>query len=126
MKEIVTYLNFDGNCHEAMQFYGKCLGAELEMTPFSAMPGNPSPDAKERIMHAHLSKGPCTFLMASDTRPRMPFQQIDKLFAALSEKGKVTMPLQDMCFGARSLACSPTTSASIGCSTSTTRKKHRP
>jgi uncharacterized glyoxalase superfamily protein PhnB len=37
---IIPYLNFDGNCGEAMAFYGSCLGAELETTPFSATPGD--------------------------------------------------------------------------------------
>ncbi len=116
MKGIVTYLNFDGNCREAMQFYAKCLGAELQMTPFSDMPGNPAPQAKDRIMHARLTKGSSELLMASDTQPGMPFQlgsnfsvsvqcesvqEIDALFAALSEKGKISMPLQDTFWGAR-------------------------
>jgi len=115
MKEVVTYLNFDGNCGEAMQFYGKCLGAELQMMPFADTPGS-SPAAKDRIMHARLTKGPSSLLMASDTQPGMPLQQgnnfsvsvhcesiqeLDKYFAALSEKGTVTMPLQDTFWGAR-------------------------
>lgn len=115
MKEIVTYLNFDGNCREAMQFYAHCLGAELMLSPFSDAPGTP-PEAKDRIMHARLSKGPSALLMASDIQPGMPFQpgtnfsvsihcesvpEIDKLFSALSEKGKVSMPLQDTFWGAR-------------------------
>ena len=48
MQGIVTYLNFDGNCKEAMTFYGKCLGAELFLMPFE--------DVADRIMHARLSK----------------------------------------------------------------------
>ena len=35
MKEIITYLNFDGNCREAMKFYEQCLGGELQLMPFS-------------------------------------------------------------------------------------------
>ncbi len=116
MKGIVTYLNFDGNCREAMQFYAKCLGAELQMSPFSDVPGNPAPEAKDRIMHASLTKGSAELLMASDTPPGMPLQQgnnlsvsvhcesvqeIDALFAALGENGKVSMPLQDTFWGAR-------------------------
>jgi PhnB protein len=116
MKEVVTYLNFDGNCREAMQFYAKCLGAELQMTPFSDVPGNPAPAAKDRIVHARLTKGTSALLLASDTQPGMPLQQgnnfsvsvqcesvqeIDKLFAALGENGKVSMPLQDTFWGAR-------------------------
>jgi PhnB protein len=32
MKEVTTYLTFDGNCREAISFYGKCLGGELQLT----------------------------------------------------------------------------------------------
>jgi len=33
-----VYLNFDGNCREAMTFYGKCLETEPGFTLFSAGP----------------------------------------------------------------------------------------
>ena len=116
MKQVVTYLNFDGNCRQAMEFYAKCLGAELQLMPFSDAPGNASPQTKDRIMHARLSKGALELLMASDTQPGMPLHQgnnvsvsvncesvaeIDTLFAALGEKGNVGMPLQDTFWGAR-------------------------
>ena len=118
MKEINAYLTFDGNCREAMKFYEKCLGAELHMMPFSEMPKGQfevPPEAKDRIMHAKLTKG-AAVLMASDAMPGMPFQkgnnfsvaiscesvdEIERLFSAFSEKGKVTMPLQDTFWGAR-------------------------
>jgi PhnB protein len=120
MKEVVTYLNFDGNCREAMTFYAKCFGGELELRPFSGMPGNHPPEAKDRIMHARVSKGSTPgstpVLMASDTMPGSPFHpaagfsisvtcesahEIDRLFAELSEGGKVGMPLADQFWGAR-------------------------
>ena len=116
MKEINAYLIFNGNCREAMTFYQKCLGADLQMMPFSDMPGGKvPPEAKDRVMHARLTKGPAV-LMASDNMPGMPFQQgdnfsvslncdsvqeIEKLFSALSEKSKVTMPLQETFWAAR-------------------------
>jgi PhnB protein len=115
MKEVTTYLNFDGNCGQAMKFYEKCVGAELQMTPFGETPGVPK-EAKDRIMHARLFKGSGVLLMASDTMPGMPYQagnnfsiaiqcdglaEIEKLFAAFAENGKVTMPLQDMFWNAR-------------------------
>jgi PhnB protein len=115
MKELVTYLNFNGNCRDAMKFYERCLGGELQMMPFSEVPGNHPPEAKDRIMHARLTNGSAV-LMASDTMPGMPFQQgtnfaisvhcqsqeeLERLFNAISEKGKVTMPLQDTFWGAR-------------------------
>jgi PhnB protein len=115
MKQIVTYLNFDGTTREAMEFYASCLGAELEIMPFSAAPGTPI-EAKDRVMHAYLSKAGTALLMASDTMPGMPFhpgnnfsisvhaeslEEIEKLFAVFSAKGKVTMPLADQFWGAR-------------------------
>ena len=114
MKEIVTYLNFDGNCGDAMKFYARCLDAELYLMPFSEMPEYPK-EAKDRIMHARLSKGSAV-IMASDTMPGMSFQpgnnfsicigcenveELEKVFSALSEKGKITMALQDTFWGAR-------------------------
>jgi len=115
VKEIVPYLNFDGNCREAMTFYKKCLAAELYLLPFSEAPFDSPPDAKDKIMHASLTKER-TLLMASDTMPGMNVQQgnnfslnitceslpeIESLFAALGEKGEVTMPLQETFWAAR-------------------------
>ncbi|MGI8741202.1 MAG: VOC family protein [Bryobacteraceae bacterium] len=118
MKEITTYLMFDGNCREAMTFYEKCLGAELQLMPFSEALGDlpaEAKQAKDRIIHARLAKGTAV-LMASDTMPGMSLQQgnnfsvsigceslpeIERLFAALGENGKVKMPLHDAFWGAR-------------------------
>jgi hypothetical protein len=30
MKQVATYLNFDGNCRKAMQFYQKCLETDID------------------------------------------------------------------------------------------------
>src|SRR5687767_2863633 len=79
MKEINAYLIFDGNCREAMTFYEKSLGTDLQLMPFSDGPEkfgftDYPREAKSRIMHARLTKGSAV-LMASDTMPGMPFQQ---------------------------------------------------
>ena len=116
MKEINAYLIFNGNCREAMTFYQKCLGADLQMLPFSDAPsGNIPNEAKDRIMHARLVKGQ-TVLMASDDMPGMPFQQgsnffislncenveeVEKLFSSLSVKGKVKQAPQETFWAAR-------------------------
>jgi PhnB protein len=118
MKEVVIHLNFDGNCREAMEFYKKCFGAELYLMPFSEMRGDlpkQAQESKDRIVHASLTKG-SRFLMAADTMPGMPLQQgnnftvsiqseslqeIESLFAALGEKGKIVMPLQATFWTAR-------------------------
>lgn len=118
MKEIGAYLNFDGNCRQAMEFYKNCLGAELYIMAFSEVPGELPKEAKEvkdRIMHASLTKGSIR-LMASDIMPGMAFQpgnnfsihvqcdslqETESLFAAFSENGKIIMPLQETFWAAR-------------------------
>ena len=117
-----------------MQFYAKCLGAELQMMKFGDMPGG-CPEgvkaAKDRIMHARLTRG-AAVLMASDNMPDMPFQQgttspslssakvLRKSTGVLPPSGKKEkLPcLYRRHSGLRGLACSPINSASIGCSTS--------
>jgi PhnB protein len=100
MKEVSTYLTFDGNCRQAMEFYKRCLGGELYLMPFSEAPGEMPKDAKNRIMHANLRNGSIA-LMASDRWGDHPYQtgnnfaiciapeslaETEKLFAELGEK----------------------------------------
>ena len=116
MKEIITYLNFDGNCRQAMTFYGKCLGAELQLVPFSEVPGDFPKEAKDRIMHARLAMGANAVVDGfghhawHDLQPGNNFwvsvhceslEEIERLFTALGEKGTVRMQLQDAFWGAR-------------------------
>ena len=116
MKAIVTYLNFNGNCREAMKFYQRCLGGELSIMPFSEAPGDFPKEAKDRVMHARVTKDGTTLLMASDTMPGSNFvqgtnfsisidcqgaEETDRLFTAFGENAKITMPLQDAFWGAR-------------------------
>ena len=91
------YLNFDGNCEEAMRFYADCLQAEVQVR----LEGR-------RVLHAYVTKGGLT-IMGSDCPTGMaivpgtnfyvclecesPAEQ-DRVFAALGEGGTVTMPLQ--------------------------------
>src|SRR5579884_4051016 len=115
MIAITPYLTFDGNCREAMSFYQKCLDAELEFTPFSQTPLSVPKTAGDRIMHSRLTKG-AVLLMASDSIPGTPLKmgnnlhigvlcesvpEIEKLFASLSDKGKVIYPLTETFWGTR-------------------------
>jgi PhnB protein len=119
MNEVVTFLNFDGNCRDAMEFYKKCFDAELFLLPYSEAPGDlpwVTEETKDRIMHSSLTKGSLTILMAADTISGRPFQQgnttsvaihceslqeTEALFAALGEKGEITMPLQETFWAVR-------------------------
>jgi PhnB protein len=113
MQTIAPYLFFDGNARQVMEFYAQCLDGPLLVTTF----GEGACDveaAKDRVMHARLTKG-SSVLMASDTMPGMPFQtgnnfavsldcqsmnEIQSFFTALSAGGSVTLPLNDMPWGA--------------------------
>ena len=104
-----AYLTFNGNAAEALAFYAKALGGKVifSMTFGESPMGAETPDAyKGKIMHATLEARGHT-LMASDMPPGMPFEgykgfslsvqgnTVDegkKLFDALAEGGKVTMP----------------------------------
>jgi PhnB protein len=118
MKAPVTYLNFDGNTRDAMKFYARCLGGELSVMPFAEAPGDFPKDAKDKVMHAKITKNGATVLMASDAlaghgaafRAGNNFaisldceslDEIERLFNSFSENGKITMPLQDTFWGAR-------------------------
>ena len=119
MKEICTYLLFNGNCREAMTFYKQCLGGELDIMPYSQAPDTPK-EAKDLVIHARLSPSSVMTLMASDAMPGKPVQagnnfsvsvqcdsdaEVSRLFSSISAKGKVTMPLNDTFWGARFGMC---------------------
>ena len=111
MPHPIPYLSFDGNCAEAMRFYEKALGGKLEavitnrQTPYADQTPK---EALDRVMHAYLSLPDGGSLYAGDAMPGSPYAGIqgvmiaitfdtvgeaEKVFAALSEGGKVGMPL---------------------------------
>jgi PhnB protein len=116
---VQAYLNFDGKCDDALAFYKRALGAELQMlmrfkdSPEPPPPGCPPP-SPEKVMHAQFRVGD-TVLMASDGRGsgKPSFQGVslaltvpteeeaDKAFNALAEGGQVQMPLAKTFFSAR-------------------------
>ena len=115
MNGINAYLNFNGNCREAMEFYHRCLGGDLQLMPFSGSPMKVPEGAGNLIIHARL-EAQGGVLMASDMMPGMPYQPgnnfwvsvsvpepqtIEKLFAAFSANAKVSMPLQETFWASR-------------------------
>jgi len=108
---IQPYLFFNGRCEEALAFYGKALGAEVEMmmrfkeSPDAHPPGMVPPGWEEKVMHTSFRVGQTT-VMASDGCAQKPnFEgfslslsvpteaEADRAFAALAEGGQVRMPL---------------------------------
>jgi len=115
MKGFNPYLNFNGNCREAMEFYKSCLNGEIESMMTFGETGEKDPAQANKIMHSVLRAGKILF-MASDCPPGVTVQNgnsitlnIDFEDTALQEKtfnklaagGKVTMPLNDTFWGAR-------------------------
>jgi PhnB protein len=117
--QVQPYLFFDGRCEEAIQFYKKALGAEVQMLMrFKDSPEPPNPDCMpvsgEMVMHASFRIG-STMLMASDGQGKgqasfkgfslsltVPKEaDADRLFAALSDGGQVQMPLAKTFFSPR-------------------------
>jgi len=104
-----AYLTFNGNCAEAFDFYGKCLGGKttFSMTWGDSPMGEQMPAAaKGKLMHA-LFEARGHKIMGSDAPPQMPFEgykgfslavyaasadEGKSLFNALSAGGKATMP----------------------------------
>lgn len=108
MPSVTPYLNFAGNCREAMNFYKSCFGGELQFMTYGEFPSEAPPGDKDQIMHSSLKAGNF-IVMASDCPPGMPLtrgtniqlsldfndtSECEKLFAALSQGGTVAMPLQ--------------------------------
>jgi PhnB protein len=118
MKGFNPYLNFNGNCREAIEYYKSCFNGEIEsMMTFAEAgdAGGNDPSYAGKIMHAVLRAG-SIFLMASDCPPGASVQSgtnitlnidfadagtQDKVFNKLATGGKITMPLQDTFWGSR-------------------------
>lgn len=117
MKQLVPYINFNGQCQEALDFYQNCFGhAELSIQTFGDAKLDEMPEeSKDKVMHAEF-KTDGLFFMASDGRAGGDFSmgnnihlnvQLDSLeeqiglFEKLSQNGNVTMPLQNTFWNAR-------------------------
>lgn len=117
-----AYLNFNGNCREAVEFYAQVFGAEKpQIMTFGESPSDPKfplpEEAKELVMHTRLTISGSN-VMFSDTFPGMPFvvgnnislsiisediEEINTYFNQLKEGGTVGMELQETfwskCYG---------------------------
>ena len=119
MAQINPYMNFNGNTEEAFNFYKSVFGGEFtEVKRFSEMASPEYPiSAKEanKIMHIGLRIGQ-NILMANDVpvslgvvnenenRSKIAITadsraEADRLFYALSEDGKIEMPICDSPWG---------------------------
>jgi PhnB protein len=109
--QINPYLNFNGNCVEAMRFYAEILGGkDLRIMTFrdSPMAERMAESEKDMVMHARFTAGGFT-IMASDSpggRYNKPqgyavcigvdtVEEAERIFEALSKGGNVGMPIAE-------------------------------
>ena len=114
--QVSPYLNFNGDCRQAFEFYSKATGCPtLAMMSFGETPGMESPPGHEdKILHARIMIGQ-TMLMGSDNMPGRQSTlggfgvslncdsdaDAERIFKALSEGGEVTMPMAETFFATR-------------------------
>jgi PhnB protein len=122
MAQVNVYINYNGNCEEAFDFYKSVFGKEFsyigrfgEMPAQEGMPPMPS-EMANKIMHVSLPISAETCLMGSDVGGEWApnyiqgnnfavsitansKEEADTLFSGLSEGGMVTMPLETMFWG---------------------------
>ncbi|HVW67243.1 MAG TPA: VOC family protein [Candidatus Peribacteraceae bacterium] len=110
---LAPYLNFDGDCREAMETYRDVLGGELMIQTFAEAGMSKDEATGERIVHAMLKSEHLT-LLACDTMPDMKLikgnnvhlslagsdeQSLTDIFQKLSHGGAVDMPLGKQFWG---------------------------
>jgi PhnB protein len=109
-----TYINFNGNCAAALDFYVQHLGGKItEKVPYMTGPNMP-PDMKGCVMHARIEIAG-VLLMASDS-PADRYapmgstfiaisvdsnEEAERIYAALADGGHVTMKMEETFFAHR-------------------------
>ncbi|HMH20980.1 MAG TPA: VOC family protein [Puia sp.] len=114
------YLHFMGNTGEAMRFYRSVFGGEFAKSKrFKDVPGgdNMSPEDQEKFIHISLMMGNGHTIMATDSLASMGHQvthgnnfhicvdmeseaEAERVFEALSDNGKIEMPMNKTFWGA--------------------------
>jgi PhnB protein len=109
--KIAPYLSFDGQCAEAFTFYESVLKTKIEFKMTygeSPMAEKMGPDSKHRIMRIAIRAGGFELLGADAPKGMYSKPQgltisisvdteteAERIFSALSQGGKVMMPIQE-------------------------------
>ncbi|HZE86419.1 MAG TPA: VOC family protein [Puia sp.] len=114
MRQVNSYLGFNGKCREAMEFYKQCLGGELMLTVVKDSPvaAQVPPDMQDQIIHSMLTSGPLVLMGTDMSRGKVvegntvsicincsSREELTDLFTKLSEGGEVRDPLMEAFWG---------------------------
>ena len=112
---LTTYVNFAGQCAEAFRFYEQHLGGQISMMMRhgdSPQPSPLGPEWKDAVLHARIAVAG-TELLGADIPNAQPMRSAylslgvdsdadaERIYAALSDGGRVLMPLQETFFASR-------------------------
>ena len=117
---IQPYLFFDGRAEEAIDFYRRTVGAQVEMmlrfkdSPEPCPEGMVPPGSEHKVMHACVKIGDSSVMLSDgNCAGKAAFQgfslsltvatekEADRAFAALGDGGQVQMPLNKTFFSPR-------------------------
>lgn len=121
MASVNPYLNFEGNCEEAFNFYKQVFGGEFTyLGRFKDMPPKEGielrAEDRQKIMHISLPISSDTMLMGSDTggewAPQLKIgnnislsintkskDEANRIFNSLADGGIITMPIASTFWG---------------------------
>ena len=113
--KLTTYVNFAGTCAEAFRYYEKHLGAKTTFMMTHGQSPQPTPlgpEWKDAVLHARLDLGG-TVLSAADIPNAEPMRsayltlnvdsdgEAERIYAALSDGGRVLMAMNETFFASR-------------------------
>jgi len=114
----VPYISFNGNCEEAISFYQKVLGGDIQIMRFRELPkdeGMPvSEKWKDKVMHSALTfeGGHCIYFSDTPENDNLVVgtnstihlnadseKAVYEIVEGLSKGGKITVPADKMFWG---------------------------
>jgi PhnB protein len=119
--KVNTYLNFPGNCEEALGFYEQHLGAKvISKARFADMHGQGAPQNlppglnRDGIMHARFTLGDTTVMASDGPAERVQSmrsaylclsvdtdEEAERIYKVLTDGGEVFMPMAETFFAHR-------------------------
>lgn len=115
MAQLSPYIGFGGKAEDAMKFYQSIFGGDLQIQTIkdSPMAGQFKPEMQDKVLHSYLGSNKIV-IMASDMSSEEGFnvgnnislclqceskEEIESLYAKLSDGGNARHPLKEEFFG---------------------------